>query len=1412
MWKQSLLAICLALGGWNLAAAQSESLPQARGRSAPPRGGVYKSTISPHWFDDNQRFWYRNDLRDGVREYVLVEAESGQRRPAFDHGRLAEALREAGQQDADAARLALDGLEFDTTAQVVRFRTGGKEWRLELASYQLSPGEPREPGEGGPRAELHPDDAPRASTRTGAETELRFVNRTADQVELFWLDPAGQRQSYGTLAAGGEKSQHSFAGHVWLAADAQGRAIAAFVAPERPGDAIITGLAPRSRRGGRTERPRAPDRDLSPDGKWRAFVRDGNLHVRAVDGESDLQLTQDGGGAISYDLLQWSPDSRALCAWRVEPGENKEVFLVESSPQGGGRAVLHQRPYALPGDKFASYQLTCFQWQPAAQEPGDAAKGGWQPLAFEPPLDSVDFGRPRVRWSPAGRALRYVQVDRGHQRLRVLEADTSTGRTRTIVDEQTKTFIWTAHTEGFNLPPVTWLDETDELIYASEVDGWRHLYRIDAAAGEEEPESAQPITSGGRRLVAPGLRQQLTQGEWVVRGVDLIDEAQRQIWFRASGIYAGQDPYQVHFCRVNFDGTGLVQLTDGDGQHELQYSPDRRFIIDTYSRVDAPPIHELRRAADGRLLCRLEEADISELTAAGWRPPEVFVAKGRDGTTDIWGIICRPREFDPTRKYPVLEDIYAGPHGSFVPKTFSARERYTALNEAGFIVVKIDGMGTANRSKAFHDVCWHNLKDAGFPDRILWMQAAAAQHPELDLTRVGIYGGSAGGQNAAAGVLFHPEFYKVAVAGCGCHDNRMDKASWNEQWMGYPVGPQYAASSNIEHAQRLQGKLLLIVGEMDTNVPPESTLRLADALIRADKDFELLVVPGAGHGMGGAYGQRRLHEFFVRHLTPDEHRPVTAPAAAAEPPAFDEPEEPEDPADAPVARTAKAPLVTAPPASFFELLPDRDREAARGFYQKYIEVRGMPVVASGVVADEALQRTHEIVAAMLAGRPDLVQALVDNRMYLIIIGKDQVYTEMPEYRHARNPAYLNERVRGTGGRPTSFGEENLLGWPIDRYDDESIAVHEFCHTIDSTLRSIDPLWSERRNAVYQNAVAQGLWKKTYAASNPGEYWAEIAQAYFDCQRVNNWNHGPIGTREQLRAYDPAGYELVRTTFRLGPDQDWRYRPARQLPNVTVPPAELGLDLYYTQFTWAREMPVVGREANPAALLQANQTIRHMFAYRHDVLKALIADGVRLVVLGPQESLADLPELSSATDAADSSSADADLLARVLDYHPQRPAKLLAVDEQNVLGDVREPRVGSDQVIRVMARAMYHVVGRRPVDPQWDERPRGDWQQYELGLRRLDERFDEQLRQRYEAAMSAGKWQGTAAVPDRVAYWTAGVLAYFDATGQDAAPTDAAHPITTRELLRGYDPQLFDLVHETFAYEGRVDWRRSAPAP
>lgn len=736
---------------------QSPQPPQWRGEE---RRLVFKSRITPHWFDNNTRFWYRNDLRGDAKEFVLVDAESGTRQAAFDHEKIAAGLSKAAGVEYQADRLPFNNIEFTDEAKAIRFKVDKTTFKCDLSSYECS--------------------------ETEASATLDAMDEQAERDRRF---RRGGRWMYGQ----------------------------------------------------RRDEPQEPER--SPDGKWTAFVKDNNVFVRSEEDEEEIQLSQDGREGLAYGRLSWAPDSQSLVAFRIEPGENKKVYLIESSPEEGGRAKFRTRPYTLPGDKFTAYELNLFKVAKAKQ--------------IKPKVDRIDLGSPRLHWKPDGRYFTYQKIDRGHQRFRVIEVDSHTGKIRNIIDEKSKTFIWTAHAENLRLRFVNWLDKTDEIIYVSERDGWRHLYLIDAKKGK--------------------VKTQITKGEYVVRGIDHIDEEKRQIWFGASGKNPDQDPYLLHYYRVNFDGTGLVALTEGNGNHTIQYSPDRKYIIDSCSRVNIAPVHKLRRSSDGKVACELEKADITELVASGWEPPEVFVAKGRDGKTDIWGIITRPSNLDPSKKYPVIEDIYAGPQSSFTPKSFRSRNRYQALNDLGFIVVKLDGMGTAHRSKAFHDVCWKNLKDAGFPDRILWHQAAAEKYPYYDISRVGVYGNSAGGQSAAGALLFHPEFYKAAVASCGCHDNRMDKASWNEQWMGYPVGPQYAECSNIENAHRLRGKLLLIVGEMDTNVPPESTMRLVDALIKAGKDFDLLVIPGGGHGMGRSYGRRRMQDFFVRHLLglepPDRNAP-----------------------------------------------------------------------------------------------------------------------------------------------------------------------------------------------------------------------------------------------------------------------------------------------------------------------------------------------------------------------------------------------------------------------------------------------------------------------------------------------------------------------------------------------------------
>jgi len=795
---------------------------------------VFKQRVNPHWFADNIRFWYRNDLPDEKCEFVLVDVEAGVRRPAFDHEHLATVLSKATGQEVLADRLPIDRLQFSKSASELLFASKGKKWKCDLQTYELQQLSEDEDIAGS----LEPDVRVRPSVRTGEETSITFLNQTDDDVEVYWIDSGGERRHYATVHAGAQHRQHTYAGHVWLVTDKAGKRGVVFVAMEEAGNAVISEKSLHEDIGRPVSESKTRERrSESPDGKWSAFVRDYNLYMRNREDGSEIALSTDGKEEDTYgERFYWSPDSRKLVAVRIRKGEDRKIYLIESAPKDKLQPILHTISYRKPGDRIDISKPQLFDVNTKRQ------------IEISDHLFPNPWSISQIHWFSDSNRFSFLYNQRGHQVLRIIYVDADTGEASSIIDEQSKTFIDYAGKQFSH-----YVDDANEIIWMSERDGWNHLYLYDSKIG--------------------CLKNQITKGQWVVRRVERVDNKQRDIWFWAGGIRPEQDPYYVYLCRVNFDGSGLVVLTEGNGTHRIDFSPDRRFFINRWSRIDQPPVSELRSANDGRLICELERADWTALLDTGWRPPEPFVAKGRDGKTDIYGIIIRPSNFDPNHKYPVVEEIYAGPQGAFVPKTFGLQIRQQAIAELGFIVVQIDGMGTSHRSKAFHDICWKNLGDAGFPDRILWMKAAAAKYPYMDLTRVGIYGGSAGGQSALRALLAHGDFYKVAVTDCGCHDNRMDKIWRNELWMGWPIGPHYEEQSNVTQAHKLQGKLLLTVGELDRNVDPASTMQVVDALIKADKDFDLLVVPGHGHGVGEIpYVSRRRMDFFVRHLLSFEPR------------------------------------------------------------------------------------------------------------------------------------------------------------------------------------------------------------------------------------------------------------------------------------------------------------------------------------------------------------------------------------------------------------------------------------------------------------------------------------------------------------------------------------------------------------
>ena len=569
---------------------------------------------------------------------------------------------------------------------------------------------------------------------------------------------------------------------------------------------------------------------LSPDGKYKAYIKESNIYVQELATGRERQLSIDGTLGHYYSAyIHWSPDSKKLAACKIRPVEKRYVHYVESSPADQLQPRLHTQEYAKPGDELPFKVPSIFH-----VESGEIIQPSTE-------LFSHQYALHGPVWDADSRTVTFEYNQRGHQVYRVLELNAHTGEVRILIEETHDKYVNYTRYFRHNLA------DGKHIIWMSERDNWNHLYLYDREAA---------------RAVC-----QITRGEWYVREVIGVDEENRQIYFSANGVVPGEDPYLIRYYRIGFDGTGMTCLTPETGMHTAWFSADRKYLVDVWSMVDKAPRAVLREAATGKEIMPLETADISRLKAAGWKAPEVFVAKGRDGQTDMWGLIVRPTNFDPARKYPIIEYIYQGPGSHYVPKTFQAYNWYmTSLAELGFIVVMVDGMGTSFRSRAFENVCYQNLKDAGLPDHIAWIRAAARKYPYMDTDRVGIYGCSAGGQESTAAVLFHPDFYKAAYSACGCHDNRMDKIWWNELWMGYPVGNQYKENSNVENAHLLTRPLMLVVGEMDDNVDPASTMQLVNALIKADKDFELVVLPGARHTVGESFGEHKRYDFFVRHL------------------------------------------------------------------------------------------------------------------------------------------------------------------------------------------------------------------------------------------------------------------------------------------------------------------------------------------------------------------------------------------------------------------------------------------------------------------------------------------------------------------------------------------------------------------
>jgi len=598
---------------------------------------------------------------------------------------------------------------------------------------------------------------------------------------------------------------------------------------------------------------------ISPDGTKEAFIRDYNLWIRNTQTGEDTQLTTDGVENYGYatnnagwtqrdtPVLLWSPDSQRIATFRHDSRNVGEMYLVSTAV---GHSELEQWKYPLPGDEHI-FMIERVVINLNGSQP-ELVRFDMQSDAHRSTITDHVAGRDGtfldVEWSSDSNSLAFVSSSRDHKQAHLQTTNPNTGAVTSVLTEEEETFFESG-IDGINW---RYLPESNEAFWFSQRENWGHLYLYNLETGE--------------------LKNQITEGEWNVREVLHTDTENRIIYFTGSVREEG-DPYFEYLYKVSFDGSGLTLLTPGEFNHDIELSVDAGYLVDTYSTPDIPPVSVIRDL-DGNEIMELERADTSELTAAGWQPPVPFSVKARDGETDLYGLMYKPTNFDASQSYPVLNYLYPGPQsGSVRGRSFTpSRSDKQALAELGFIVVEVDAMGTPGRSKEFHEFYYGNMGDNGIPDQITTIEQLADRHSWMDVSRVGIFGHSGGGFASTRAILEYPDFYDVAVSGAGNHDNRNYADDWGEKWHGLLVENEdgttnYDSQANQLLAENLKGKLLLTHGTLDNNVPPFNTLLVIDALIEANKDFDMIMFPNRRHGYySEPYMMRKRWDYFVRHL------------------------------------------------------------------------------------------------------------------------------------------------------------------------------------------------------------------------------------------------------------------------------------------------------------------------------------------------------------------------------------------------------------------------------------------------------------------------------------------------------------------------------------------------------------------
>jgi dipeptidyl-peptidase-4 len=720
--------------------------------------------VEPHWIEQSERCWFKNETAEG-KEFLVLDAEKGTTEPAFDHARLASALSKAAgitatEKAYSAKKLPFEAFTFTSGGAAIEFNVEKDKWACELRGYTCAKSKPE------------------------------------------------------TAASGAEV--------------------------------------------------------VSPDKKWAISVKQHNLFLRPMGTKREFPLTTDGKQYDEYAVLPdsntsavssrillgkdkpiavvWSPDSKKVVTYKLDQTKVREAYLVQSVAPGeigAPRPVLYSYRYPFPGDKnvallkYVIFDVTS-KAKTAVNLPAQETNG----------FTAFDFHA--VWWEKDGKSIYFLTQDRPNRTLKLNMADAVTGTVRTLVEEHGTTQVEPTPEFG-SAPIVKVLDGGAKVVWFSERDGWGHLYLYDGKTGK--------------------LKNQITKGDWLVRGIERVDEEGGWIYFSAAGREKGEDPYLRHLYRVRLDGTGLELLTKESGDHSVRFSASGKYFFDAYSRVDAPPVFVLR-AADGRVLREVAKADVTELLARGYTMPEAFEAKAADGVTDVYGLLYKPAHFDATKEYPVLDSIYPGPQHGRVAKTFEegcvdVYGQAPAMAQLGFVVITVDGRGTPLRSKAFHDDSYGKLGDAGGLEDHVAAIKSLAELGYLDLTRVGMYGHSGGGYATVRAMLRYPDFYKVGVSSSGEHDMRGYLAGWGEKYEGPLDGESYVEASNpaLVLSARLKGKLLIAWGDMDDNVPPALELQLVHSLIATNQDFDTLVLPNRNHSLyHDPYFMRRLWDYLVRNL------------------------------------------------------------------------------------------------------------------------------------------------------------------------------------------------------------------------------------------------------------------------------------------------------------------------------------------------------------------------------------------------------------------------------------------------------------------------------------------------------------------------------------------------------------------